>query len=411
MTPESATGDGRSPRTSDSRGAGSRAPTVLISTGDVSGDRHAAALIVELRKRIPDVRTLGAGGTALEKAGVELVVDQRAFSVGGFLSVLGSAARLLRALRRLGRALDAARPDLVVLVDYGGFNLRFARRAKRSGVPVLYYVSPQVWAWRRYRMRQIARRVDRLAAIFPFEPAVYAGTGLRVDFVGHPLVGPLRRFADSLDRKGARAALGLDPDSRTIALLPGSRRYELRNLLPIHLEVARRLHAADPRIAIALALASAELREQVESALRRAALPPALRFDVIEDRAREVIRASDVVLATPGTATLEVALLERPLVVAGRANPVEAAIGRRMLKVPSLAMPNLIAGRPIIPEFLQEQARPERIAAALAALLDGPARDAQLARLGEVRACLSAGDAAARAAAIAEEMLRGTHRA
>jgi lipid-A-disaccharide synthase len=374
----------------------------------VSGDRNAAALVAALRRRAPELRFIGSGGAEVEKAGVELVIDQRDFSVGGFLPVLGSAARLLLALRRLGQALDATRPALVVLVDYGGFNLRFARRARRRGIPILYYVSPQVWAWRRYRLRQLVDRIDRLAAIFPFEPEVYAGTGLRVDYVGHPLVEPLRRFAAGCDRDAARAALGLDADARRVVLLPGSRGYELDNILPLHLETAARLHARDPRIHFALALASADARPRVEAVLKRAGLPASLRIDRVEGRTREAIRASDVAVAAPGTVTLEVALLGCPLVVAGRANPLEAAIARRLLRIPALAMPNLIAGQPIVPEFLQEQARPERVADAVETLLEGPCRDMQLARLAEMRTRLGADDAPERAAEIAEEMLRGT---
>ncbi|UCE87397.1 MAG: lipid-A-disaccharide synthase [Deltaproteobacteria bacterium] len=382
-----------------------RSATVLVSTGDVSGDRNAGALVRALRRRRPELRFVGSGGAELEKAGVELIVDQREFSVGGFLSVAGSAVRLLLALRRLGRALRATRPALVVLVDYGGFNLRFARRAQRSGVPVLYYVSPQVWAWRRYRLRQIARRVDRVAAILPFEPEVYAGTGLRVDFVGHPLVEPIRRFAAGCDRDAARRALGLGADATCVVLLPGSRRFELENMLPVHLEAARRLHARHPHIHFALALANADVRARVEAHVARAALPASLRIDRFEGRTREAIRAADVAVATPGTVTLEVALLGCPLVVAGRTNPLEAAIARRLLHIPALAMPNLIAGQPIVPELLQEQARPESVARAVETLLIGPAREAQLARLADVRARLGAGDAAERAAEIAEEML------
>ena len=183
--------------------------SVLISAGDASGELHAAALAEELRRREPGVRLFGLGGPAMEKAGVELIVPQHELAVGGLVEVLVDLPRIVKAWRRMTRALVESRPDLVILVDSPDFNLPFAKRARKLGVPVLYYVSPQVWAWRRGRIRRIAARVDRLAVIFPFEPAVYAGTGLAVDFVGHPLLDRLAPLAAATDSASARRALGL----------------------------------------------------------------------------------------------------------------------------------------------------------------------------------------------------------
>ncbi|MEN8159464.1 MAG: glycosyltransferase, partial [Myxococcota bacterium] len=199
---------------------------MLISAGDASGELHAAALAQELRRRAPEVRLFGLGGPAMEKAGVELIVPQHELAVGGLFEVLVELPRIVSAWRRMNRALALRRPDLVILVDSPDFNLRFAKRAKRQGVPVLYYVSPQVWAWRRGRIRQIAARVDRLAVIFPFERDVYAGTGLAVDFVGHPLLDRLAPLA-RVERGAARRALALDEERPLVLLLPGSRRNEI----------------------------------------------------------------------------------------------------------------------------------------------------------------------------------------
>jgi len=383
--------------------------TVLLSAGDASGDLHAAALVRALRARRPELRAIGLGGAAMEKAGVELLVHQRELAIGGLVEVLSSLGRVVRAWRRLVRALREERPALVVLVDSPDLNLPFARRARRAGVPVLYYVSPQVWAWRRGRIRKIAQRVDRMATIFPFEPAVYAGSGLRVEFVGHPLVEPLRRFAASHEPAALRERLGLERDAPLVALLPGSRRNELGRGLQLFLAAARALRARRPEVRFALALAPTFSRAELDAALAELEDVPPLA--VVEGDTPALIRAADVCLAKPGTVTVEIALLGTPLVVAGRANPLTAAIARRVVSLPSLTMPNLIAGKPVVPEFLQEAAQPERIALALEALLQGPAREAQLARLADVRARLGAGGAAERAAEIADEMIRGAARA
>jgi len=380
---------------------------VLVSAGDASGDAHAAAFVRALRARAPGLRVLGLGGVEMEKAGVELVVHQRELAVGGLVEVLTSARRALSAWRRLGRALEAARPGLVVLVDSPDLNLPFARRVRRAGIPILYYISPQVWAWRRGRIRKIARRVQRLAVIFPFEPAVYAHTQLPVDFVGHPLVESMARVVAAHDRSGARAALALDPERPLVLLLPGSRRNEVQHGLDLQLAVARHLHERHPELAFALALAPTLEAADVRARVRRADLPAALRLDLVCGRTHEAIRACDVAVAKPGTIAVEVALLERPLVVAARAHPVSAFLARRLVRVPSLTMPNLIAGAPVVPEFIQQDARPERIAAAVESLLAGPARELQLARLAEVRRRLGEGGAAERAAAIALGMLGG----
>ena len=381
--------------------------TVLVSAGDASGDLHAGALMQALRQRVPDLRVIGIGGAELEKAGAELTVHQLELAIGGLVEVLASLRRIVGAWRRLSRALVGERPDLVVLVDSPDFNLPFARRVRRRGIPVLYYVSPQVWAWRRWRIGKIARRVDRMAVIFPFEPDVYAGTSLPVDFVGHPLVERLAPCSDA-DRVDARAALGLDAERPLVLLLPGSRRNELRHNLGLYLDVARKLHARDPRLAFALALAPTLDRAELETQLAEAGLPALLRLDVLQGHTHAAMRAADVAVVMPGTATVELALLGTPTAVVGVANPVSVFVARRLGSVSQYAMPNLIAGRPVMPEFVQEDADPERIAEALRALLGGVAREAQQADLREVRRLLGEGGAAGRASAIAAEMIDGS---
>ncbi len=381
--------------------------TVLLSVGDASGDVYASDFVRELRARIPDARFLGLGGAEMEKAGVELVVHQREVAVSGLFELIPDLHRIVSAWRRMTAALREVRPDLVVLVDSSGFNIPFARRARRLGCPTLYYVSPQVWAWRTGRIRKLARWVNQLAVIFPFEPAVYEGTRVPVEYVGHPLVERLARVTASVDRESARRELGLPASARIVALLPGSRGSELRYVLPLQLEVARVLHARDPRIHFILPRAASLARETVEAGIRAAHLPSLLHVDVLDGRSQVAMRAADVALLKPGTSTLEAALLDCPIVVAARTNPLTAWILRRLVRVETLTMPNLIAGEAIVPEFLQNDARPEAVADAVLALLEGPARDAQRARLAVVRQTLAKGGAAARAAEIAAGMMGG----
>ena len=398
--------------------------TLLLSAGDASGDLHAADFAAAFSRRNPGTRLIGLGGEAMRAAGVELVAHQRDLAVGGLFELAGGFAGVVRAWRAVTAALDRERPDLVVLVDSSGFNLPLARRIKRRlGAPILYYVAPQVWAWRSGRIRKLARRVDRLAVIFPFEPAVYAQTALPVDFVGHPLLDAIQPPAagdeeSARDRARQRCGLG-GPEGPVVTLLPGSRRNEIASHLEVQLAAASRLHERVPTARFLLGVApslGAGVLERLHAGCREAR-DRGLPLHVCEQGARDAIQAADVVLAKPGTVTLECALLGRPLVVMGRANPLTAWILRRAIRVPWLAMPNLIANEAVVPELLQQDADPERLAQALFELLEGPARERQLAKLAGVRQALAAsesetgegtGRAVERACRIAEEMLAGT---
>jgi len=377
--------------------------TVLLSVGDVSGDFVAADFVRALRALRPGVRFLGMGGDRMEKEGVELVVHQREVAAGGFVELLPELPRIVGAWRKMSHALRSARPDLVVLVDSSGFNLPFARVAKRLGAPVLYYVAPQVWAWRRARIAKLARRVTRVAVILPFEPEVYAGHPVRVTYVGHPLVDSIAQSRVSRDE--ARDTLGLPSKAQVVALLPGSRRGELHYQLGLYLEVARRLYARDRALRFMLPVAPSLEVDAVKRRIEAAGLAGDFPLEVLAGRAREVLAAADVALAKPGTSTLEAALLDCPLVVAARTHPLTAALVRRLVTLDSLTLPNLIAGTQVVPEFLQEGASAEAIAAALLSLLGGPSREKQRADLAQVARALGAGGAAEQAARIAEEML------
>lgn len=384
--------------------------TVLISVGDASGDIHAASLVRTLRLRLPGARFVGLGGVEMEKEGVEILVPQRDVAVAGLFEVATALPKIVGAWRTLHRFARDRRPDLAILVDTPDFNLPLARRLKRDGVPVLYFIAPQVWAWRRGRIHKIARRVDRLAVIFPFESDFYRPTGLRVDFVGHPLVERMREARARHERSADRRALGLDPDVPVIALLPGSRRNEIEHMLPLFLETASVVHARDPRVAFVLPVAPTLSRAWLEGKIAAARLPSLLRLEVVEGKTYDAVSACDVALAMPGTVNLEIALLDRPQVAAVRVNPLTYRVARRLLQVPWVTLPNLIAQAPVIPEFWQHEAEPERLADALLELLCGPARERQLEALARVREQLGAGGAAERTAEIACEMIRGNVR-
>ena len=381
---------------------------ILISAGDVSGDQHAAALVRELRLRRPEWKIYGLGGKALARAGVDLIGDQSDLAVGGLFELLGQVGRVRRAWMAVQKALAEIDPELVILVDSAGFNLPLARQVrKKTRARTLYFIAPQIWAWRPGRLKRILRRVDQVALIFPFEKSAYPSSPLPVDFVGHPLVEELGTWRLECDRDEACRRLGLDPARRWVALLPGSRRNEVARHLPLLLASARRIANDCPELGFLLALAPSIDRSQVEQVVERSrALGEAPAKLLIQGGAsREVIRASCLVLLKPGTGTVESMLLQRPMVVVGRAHPLTAAIVRRLLKVRWLSMPNLIAERSIVPEVLQADATPQRVAGEAFALLNTEAESRQIRNLAEAEQRLGPPGAIRRVADLAESMV------
>jgi lipid-A-disaccharide synthase len=378
--------------------ATTRAPRVMLVTGEASGDLHAAGLVAALRRREPGIEIWGVGGHEARASGMQTAVDIADIATLGLVEVAEKGRALLRTYRMLRRELYERPPQLLVLIDFPEFNLALAAVAKRRRVPVFYYVSPQVWAWRRRRVRKILRRIDRLAVLFPFEPAVY-GNDPKVVFVGHPLLDRVRPTAS---REETLARHRLDPRKPLVALLPGSRRHEIERMLPAMAGAAETL-AANHGVQCAVALAPTLPRGLAEPIVagRAVSLP------LIEGDTYNLVAASDLVLVASGTATLEVALLERPMVIMYRSSPITFFIAERLVGVPWLGMPNLIAGREIVPELLQRDVRADEIARVAGAILADPGRASTMrADLAAVHAALGAPGAADRAADLALGLLR-----
>ena len=365
---------------------------IFLVAGEASGDLHGAALARAVLAVRPDVRLLGMGGPRMAEAGVEVLVSYHDVAVVGVTEVVSHGGKILRAFRRLTRALEQHRPALVVLIDFPDFNIRFGRRARGHGIPVVYFISPQVWAWRRGRLRALRQIVRKMIVIFPFEEPLYRAAGIDVTFVGHPL---LDRLEGVPGREEARRRLGIDGSERVVALLPGSRRVEVSRHLPLMLAAAGRLAATAGPLTAMVALADGVPRPVAERLVAVAPLPVRL----LEGRTYEALRAADVSLVVSGTATLEAALLGAPMVILYRMSFLSHALVRPLVRVPFIGMANLVAGRGIVPELIQSEATPDRLAAAARTLLEDPrARDAMQAGFREVRRRLGDPGAPARAA-------------
>jgi len=366
----------------------------LLSCGETSGDLYAGELVRELYLRQPGLEIFGLGGDRLAAQGAELLAHVKDLAVVGLLEVVSHLRSLRRVFDRVLAEVDRQKPDVAVLVDYPDFNLRLARQLRKRGVRVVYYVSPQVWAWRRGRLDTIRRTVDHMLVIFPFEEALYRDAGLPVTFVGHPLVDLVHPPSDG---KRFLKDQGLDADRPVIGLLPGSRPKEMSHNLPPLVGAVEQLSRARPELQFLLALAPSLNPQTVSEAFG------ALPVRIVTNQAQAVLACSTVSIVASGTATVEAALLGAPMVVVYRLAPLTYLLGRRLVKVPHFAMANLIAGERVVPEVIQRELTPERVTAEVSALLDSPARRQKMKEgLAEVRRRLGQPGASARAA---EEVL------
>lgn len=362
-------------------------PRVLIVAGEASGDQHAAQLIEQISKLAPEIHFSGIGGECMKRAGVEILIDSAELAVVGLVEVLIHYRTLRGALERMRQRLRDERPDLLILVDYPDFNLRLAKTAKALGIKVLYYISPQVWAWRQKRVHVIRERVDMMAVVFPFELPFYESAGVPARFVGHPLTEEVH---SALTRDQAAVRFGLDPTRPIVGLFPGSRRGELQRLLPLQLAAARNLQAEMPALQFILPRASTLDEDSIDAHLHEAGI----EVKRVSADFYDVIQSCDAIVSASGTATLEIALMGKPLVVIYRVNPISYRIMRRLIRVDHIALCNIVAGQRVAAELIQDAATPEAVAHELRQLLTDPAHAARV-REGFARV---------------REQLRGEHR-
>lgn len=375
---------------------------VALVAGEVSGDNLGGGLLRALHEREPGLQGFGVAGPRMVEAGCDAWVSYEELAIMGLAEILRHLPRLLRLRRDLVARLLQARPDVFVGIDAPEFNLRVAAQLKSVGIPTVQYVSPQVWAWRQGRVHTIGQSVDLVLCVLPFESRFYDAHHVRAVFVGHPLAD---RIPLESPPAPARAALGLDASAPIVAVLPGSRRAEVTKLGPPFAATLAWLHARRPELRFVAAMANPGVRALFEQSLAQHA--PAVPVTIVDGRAQEAVTASDAVLVASGTATLETALIKRPMVVAYRLAPLTAWIMRSMklMKADFFSQPNLLAGRQVVPEYLQEDVRPEVLGPALLQQLDRADRAELVATFAAIHMTLRQ-DASARAAEAVLDLCR-----
>jgi lipid-A-disaccharide synthase len=375
------------------------APNILVSAGEASGDYYAALLIEDLRRRWPGARFFGCTGPRMRRAGVETVIQAESLAVVGLVEVLGHLPRIYGKYRQLLRAADENRPSFAVLTDSPDFHLRVAKQLKSKGISVIYLVAPQVWAWRKGRIAQMRRNIDRLLCIFPFEEEFFRQNGLTANYIGHPLAGHIR---PSLKRAEFFRKHRIPEERQLVTVLPGSRKGEASRHLPAVINAVNRIYreqATSFVLAASETTGAAFFRERISGA----------PIQVIEGETWDAIAHADLALAASGTVTVEAALLGTPMVTFYRVNGTSWAIGKLLVKVPYYSMVNLVAERPVVPELIQSAMTGDGLAGeALALLRDRGRRDRMREDLAEVARRLTGdGDAIARAGAVIENLVEG----
>ena len=362
---------------------------ILFVAGEASGDLHAGGVASELRARNAPYRLIGIGGDAMRDAGVELIEHVEQLAVMGFVEVLRHVPKHWALLRNLRRRIRSGNTALVILIDYPGFNMKLAAEATAAGVPVLYYITPQVWAWGAGRLSELARTVTRAAVILPFEEKLLREHGVATTFVGHPLLDRAKRLPSRVE---ARQQLGIPNDATVLALFPGSRAQEIARHLEAFVETARELERRRPGLRV-LVSAAPHVR------LDERACP----YPIVRSASFTVLRAADAAMCKSGTTTLEAAVAGCPLVVAYRTNAVTYAAARRLVKIPHIGLVNVVAGREVAPEFVQSALQPSAVADTLGPLLDSTSavRARMVEALAHVRDSLGTAGAAGRVATMA----------
>jgi len=380
--------------------------------GERSGDLHGAELASALREELGQIEIFGCGGDAMRQAGVDTVADLRDFAMVGITEVVSGLPRARRAFHALLADVDRRRPEVAVLIDSSSLNLRLAKRLKPRGISVVYYVSPQIWAWKKWRMRHLRSRVDKMLCLFDFEEEIYRAAGVPVEYVGHPLLDRPEITGQRLSRLDFFAKAGLDPDpdhgGPLVALLPGSRDIEVKYNLSGLVEAARQLRERRPehRVQFVLPVAATLQAARLEAELRANGAAPDL-IRLVEHATHDTLRHADAAVVASGTATLETALIGCPMVVVYRVAWSTAFFARFMVDVPFFSMVNLLAGERLVPELIQDDFTPERVVAEVERLLDEPeARAKMRAGFEFVRSRLGPGGAARRAARAVAEMIR-----
>lgn len=375
---------------------------ILIMAGEASGELHGANLAREIRNQDETIELFGVGSKRMREAGVHLLADASELAVVGATEVLTHLRPLYRVFSRLKRFLREERPQMVVLIDFPDFNILLGKAAKNLGIPVVYYISPQVWAWRKGRIRTIASLVRAMIVVFPFEVGLYRTAGVDVRFVGHPLTDVVHSRYNQAE---ARACFGLDQGGRTVALLPGSRTGEITRLLPDMLSAAELLGKRFPGLQFILPVAPTLSMDFVRDIVKQQSVPVTLT----DGRVYDALRASDAALVTSGTATLETGLMAVPMAIVYRMSALSHFIGRLFINVDHIGLVNIVAGKRVVPELVQDDATPSNMAAAVAKFLDdGEYRDRTAGELSALRMKLGESGASSRVAAIVLELMKDT---
>ena len=373
---------------------------ILIIAGEASGDLHGSNLVKEMLSLDPRLLFYGVGGENMKKVGVNLVADIADMAVVGIIEVLFKARSIYKVYRKLKKTLTADHLSLIILIDYPDFNLLFARAAKKKKVPIVYYISPQIWAWRKRRIQHIARLIKKMIVIFPFEEKFYQNAGIDVDFVGHPLLDSVRSH---LSRDEIFNYLRLAPGIPTVGLLPGSRTSEIRRHLPLMLKavplISEKLSSVQFIIPVAPGLDSGEIKNM--------AGPQNTTIRVVDDSIYEVMQIADLLLVASGTATVEATIMGTPMVVIYRVSPLTYLLGKLLIKVKNIGMVNIIAEKTVVPELIQVDLHPEKIASTVVRIFQSPSTLKEMRKeLIKVREKIGTPGASRRAARIINNLLQ-----